>query len=204
MNLFEPVLLSISANLDTFTMAMSYGMKKIRLRIFSILLIALITTAGTFVSMVCGAALTQVITVRAASLIGSVLLTGLGVWMVMDYYKTLQKDKRQKDHAQPSYCDILADPVKADKDSSGTLDAKEAVALAIALTINNVGIGIAASVAGIDLFLNTACTFIFTFLSIALGVKVGNRFVSRFLGKYAGLFSGLIVIALGIYEAIAG
>jgi len=200
MNLITALLLSTSANLDTFAVAISYGIKKIKLSLFSILLITFITTTGTFISMYFGLAFTKIISVDIAAIIGSVMLIGIGLYMILDYYKkskskneTLAKDKL-------TYSQIIDNPIKADKNNSGDLDFKETITLSLALTINNLGIGVAASIAGINIYLNTICTLIITLLSIILGSSIGNSYLSKFFGKYSGLVSGLIIVALGIYE----
>ena len=47
------------------------------------------------------------------------------------------------------------DAEKADIDNSGDLDLKECLTLSIALTLNNLSLGVVASIAGINILLNT-------------------------------------------------
>ena len=82
------------------------------------------------------------------------------------------------------------------------LTLKESITLSLALTINNLGIGIAASIAGISIFLNTLCTFVITILSLILGLSIGNSYLSNIFGKYGGLVSGIIIVLLGLYECL--
>ena len=202
MNLISAILLSLSANLDTFTVAISYGIKKIKLSISNILLITFITTLGTFASMSLGLGLTQFISVYTANLIGSLMLIGIGIWILVDFFKqSHKKNQISSIENNSTYSQILSDPIVADKDHSGDIDFKESITLSLALTINNLGIGIAASIAGINIYLNTICTFIVTILSIVVGISIGSSYLSNLCGKYAGLISGLVIILLGLYEA---
>ncbi|RDY23539.1 sporulation membrane protein YtaF [Romboutsia maritimum] len=202
MNLISAILLSISANLDTFTVAISYGLKKIKLSTATVLLISLITTLGTFISMSLGLVLTKFISIYIANLIGSLMLICIGVCIFINFFKESHKNKQTYlIENNSTYSQILTNPITADKDNSGDIDFKESITLALALTINNFGIGIAASIAGINIYLNTFCTFIVTILSILLGISIGNSYLSKLCGKYAELISGLVIIILGIYEA---
>ena len=54
MNFLSPCLLAISSNLDTLSVATSYGLKKINMTKSSVLLISIITSLGTFFSMYIG------------------------------------------------------------------------------------------------------------------------------------------------------
>ncbi|ORX22526.1 sporulation membrane protein YtaF, partial [Thermoanaerobacterium sp. PSU-2] len=54
MHVISSLLFSISANIDNFTVAIAYGIKKIRIGILSNLLIALVSGIGTFLSMFIG------------------------------------------------------------------------------------------------------------------------------------------------------
>ncbi|MEF9992443.1 MAG: sporulation membrane protein YtaF [Romboutsia sp.] len=202
MNLASALLLSISANLDTFAVAVSYGLKKMKLSFSSILFIAFITSIGTFLSMYLGLLATSFISIRLANSIGSLMLIAMGVWFVFDYFKNNNSNSLQDQSIKnfPTYHDILSDPLKADKDNSGNIDFKECITLSIALSLNNIGLGIAASIAGINIYLNTCFTFIVTLLGFYLGGIIGRSYLSKIFGKYSSLISALIIIILGFYE----
>ncbi|MCC3868269.1 manganese efflux pump MntP family protein [Terrisporobacter mayombei] len=198
MNLITAILLSISANLDTFTVATSYGIKKIRLSFLPLFLITTITTAGTFISMCFGASITNYISADMAALVGSLMLVGIGIYMIVDYYKNT-KIEGCDCICNESNCKPL-ETMLENENKSNELTLKESITLSLALTINNLGIGVAASIAGISIYLNTICTFIITILSLILGLAIGNSYLSKIFGKYAGLASGIIILILGLYE----
>lgn len=126
-----------------------------------------------------------------SNLIGSIMLILIGTWTIgKASLKSMYSD------------DILANPEKADVDKSSSIDAKESVTLAFALTINNVGLGIGASITGLNIAITAVLTFIFSLLMIMIGYILGSYYLSKVFSKRATIISGLIIIALGIYEIL--
>lgn len=204
MHLLSSLLFALSANIDNFTVGIAYGIKKIKIPFFSNLLIAFITAAGTCISMAIGIAVSKILTPSSANILGSVILILLGVWIAKDYFKygkAAQDDQPEKTH-KPHYDQILSEPEKADRDHSGTIDSKESLTLALALMVNNFGLGIGASITGLNIAVTALCTFFFSILSILIGCLLGKRCFSTFFGRFAPLLSGLIVIVLGVYELL--
>ena len=103
-----------------------------------------------------------------------------------------------KDYSSNS---ILENPEKIDKDSSFSIDPKESITLAFALTINNIGLGIGGSIAGLNILITSFLTFIFSFLMILIGYFIGSKYFSKVLGNRATFVSGLLMIGLGLSEA---
>lgn len=202
MNYTTALLLSVSANLDTFAVCISYGMKKVKLSFIGALLISLITSLGTFLSMYLGKIITNFISPKIVTIIGGILLLILGLKIVIDFLKKYRKSHVEDllRHKKVSYGEILDNPIKADADNSGDIDIKECITLSIALTLNNLSVGIAASIAGISILLNTLFTFILTWINIGIGFYVGRRYASKLVGKYSDLVSGILIIILGIYQ----
>lgn len=195
-NFLSVLLLSVSSNLDTVTVAISYGMNKIKIPWISSLLIAIISTLGTFLSMEFGSLLVDFIPANLADLIGGLMLIIIGVWFLIDF---LRKNKTVKLSYDQDL--IIDENFMADKDNSGDISIKETIPLALALTINNLGVGIAASITGISILYSTICTFIVTLISIWCGSWIGQGVASKLLGKYAPIISSILLIILGIYES---
>lgn len=191
MHILSSLLFALSANADNFVVGLSYGIKKIRIGLPSNFLIALISLLGTILSMSLGKVIYQFIPEHMSNIIGSILLILLGSWTII---KPLLKGEDPND--------ILENPEKADKDNSLYIDVKESVTLAFALTINNIGLGIGASVTGLNIALTSVLTFMFSLLMIIMGYFLGSSFSSKEFNHRATIVSGLIIIALGIYEML--
>lgn len=204
MNFLSPCLLAISSNLDTLSVATSYGLKKINMTKSSVLLISIITSLGTFFSMYIGEFISRLFNLEIANIFGSVLLVFIGFYFLIEYIKAVKKNRGEDisyyvENSQ-KYNDVLENPTIVDKDASGEIDIKESLILSFALTINNLSVGIASSITGVSISLSVFFNFIITILSIYLGHYLGNTYLSKLFGKYSNLISGVLLIILGIYE----
>ncbi len=96
---------------------------------------------------------------------------------------------------------ILNNPIIADWDFSGHIDLREATALALGLTLNNIPNGVGAGMLGLNASIITLAVFVCSIITIWLGISFGHLGFRR-LGNSAGLLSGLLLILVGIYEII--
>ena len=92
-------------------------------------------------------------------------------------------------------------PEQPPADAYGTrLGLRESAALAAALMVNNMGLGVGARITGLSIVKTTACTFVCSLILLAGGAAVGRRFGGGHLGRYAGVCSAALIVALGVYE----
>ena len=199
MNILAILLFVFSSSFDIFTVSIAYGLKNIKINLSSNLVIAIISSLGTFLSMELGTALTSILPEKSAAIIGGVILLILGIYFIYDYYKELKVNKSIKicEYAKSPIC-ILDKPEIADIDKSGTIEFKESFMLSIALALNNIGLGIGASVAGLNIVLTTLITFIFSIIIIPLGLYCSRKLLNNKLGEKGSLISGILLIILAI------
>ena len=215
MHIISSILLAFSSSLDSLIIGITYGIKKIEIKLFINIIIALIVTLGTFLSMVLGAILGKFIPIYVCDYIGATLLIAVGFWMTFDFYKEIRCSKENKNEdsicsnknnseliESLNYDDILKNNKTADIDGSGNIELKEAISLALALSINNFALGIGGSMSRISITLTTIFTFIFSVFILIIGLKIGNSFLSKICGKYSGLLSALIIIVMGIFQML--
>lgn len=204
MHIISSIILAFSASIDSLIIGLAYGIKKIKIGFISNIVIAIVITLGTFLSMYIGLILSKFIPKEFCSLIGSFLLIGMGFWMLYDEYKKKISENNISGELMDSlnYDEILINDKTADIDHSGNIDIKEAITLALALSINNLALGIGGSIAGLSIALTTIFTFIFSILTLLLGLKIGNSYLSKFFGKYSSYISAFIIIAMGLVELI--
>lgn len=213
MHILSILLFVISASLDNLVVGIAYGVKKLKISLISNLLIAFISCAGTFLSMLVGKLIGYFISPIYANVIGSSILIILGLWFIISSLKKREIKKEesaietpQKKQAKIEYynCgELLQSPEKADIDNSGNIDLKEALALGFALALNNMGLGIGASISGLSLTLTSLLTFVFSFLTIPIGYYIGKKFLSTILESNADIISGIIIILLALYQFFA-
>lgn len=182
-------LLSFSSCLDSMVVGIAYGMRRIKIGIVSNLIIACLTTVGTFLSMLFGKQLATILPSVMANYIGATVLFLFGLSFVI--------------HGLTKKTDgMTAFALKSDVDKSGDIGKRESVVLALGLTINNIVVGIAASFASVNIILASLFTLIFSIGSLYLGLYLGKNFIGKVLGKYATLIAGVVLIVLGISQIL--
>lgn len=90
-----------------------------------------------------------------------------------------------------------------DKDQSGNIELRESFAFGFALSINNIGLGISASMAGLSVIAASVSSFVCSLVFICASNLFGESCISKFLGKYSEPISSALIILLGIYEMLA-
>ncbi|MDR1558143.1 MAG: manganese efflux pump [Clostridiales bacterium] len=188
------VLCAVSANLDTLAVSAAFGVKKVKISFPAAIAISVISTFGTWISMSLGVLLTDRINSAIMNWTGAIVLMGMGVWFIINGIREAG--------GHDSTPAMLSHPETADSDHSGSIDLKESVALASAMTVNNLAVGAAAGVAGLDVRITIAFTFLATLLCMKLGVEIGGKFLARWLGKYASLISGCLIFLIGMASAV--
>jgi len=204
MQILSAILFVLSASTDNFVVCLCYGIKKIKINLSINFLIAIISSVGTVISMELGNLIATFVPNNFTRILGGTILILIGLWAIISEFTENKKSSKTTEKSSLSNIeDILSNPENADKDTSGSIDLKESFSLAIALALNNMGLGIGASIAGLNIILTTILTFFISIITISLGLTIGNKYLSKKLGKYAAVISGLIIILLGIYEMLA-
>ncbi|MCD7947225.1 MAG: sporulation protein [Oscillospiraceae bacterium] len=176
-------LFALACNLDTVLIAAGYAVKGIHIRFRGCVLIAAVTTAITYLSLVLGDLTAQIIAPGSANVLGGIALVGLGMWFFLSW---MRSGGVQEDESEPSKLKSLWG----------------CVSLAGALAVNNAGIGVAAGVSGLHPLLCALCNFVITLAAIPLGTWLARRVFGRFLGRYALPLSAGILILLGIFGVL--
>ncbi len=198
--LLSSLLFSLSSNLDNVVVGTAYGLKKIKIGLIANLTIAIITSTGTFLSMSIGVYVSKFLPSYISNSLGAGTIIILGGYFVTESLIKLKYNKNSKELALKDIDDMIEYAEKSDLDNSGDIDMKEAILVAFALTFNNLGTGVAASITGVSIQFTVAFTFILSILTIKLGEAIGNNVLGTFLGKYGPLISGILLIMLGIIE----
>lgn len=203
MHIFSSILLAFSSSIDSLIIGIAYGVKQIRIKLIINLVISIIVTLTTFLAMCLGHLICDYIPTSICNYIGSSLLIIVGLYILWDYYE--KKHKHTEENLVEfinslDYDEIVELNKTADINGSGNIEISEAITLALSLSINNLALGIGASISGISIFLTTILTFVFSVITMIIGLKLGARYLSKIFGEYSPLFSAIIIIAMGIFE----
>lgn len=188
MHLISSLLFAFSANIDAFIVGMSCGIKKDHISFIGNIVISLITLTGTVFSITAGLTVLPLLPHWAEQVCGSSILMLLGIYYIIKYFLHFTK----VDNTSFSESDV--------EKESKVLSYKETVILGIALSVNNMGMGIGASITGMSLIPTSLFTFLFSILLLFAGNHVGEARIFKTVKQYADPLSGLLLIALGVYE----
>lgn len=192
MHFISIILFSISANIDAFFLGAAYGTKGCRYHIVDNITISFLTSIGTFLSMFLGKWLVSILSISTANTFGCLIIIFLGVWMMMDYFfkKNVPEELTEKEKK------ALSSP----RSKWHSMPIASLIALSLALTLNNLGLGFGAGITGLNPYLTSILTFFFSLFFLTSGMSVGKKYLSDIFGKYAVLISGFLILVLGIYE----
>lgn len=223
MHLLSSALLSVSSSLDNLGVAIAFGMRKIRLPFISNLIIAVMTSLGTYISMKAGEYVFTLMPTVLANYLSSGIMIAAGGWVMFQSRAKPDENngKREKEYevAARDSVDvthrtvisvrikslglliyILREPATVDRDYSGSIDFKEAFLLGLALTLNNLAGGIGGGMAGLNPELTATLTLITSLIFFVTGMRVGHNYFSNWIGERASQMAGLVLIAIGVYE----
>ena len=193
------LLFVVAASLDILVVSLAYGLKNIKINFSSTLVIASISALGTFLSMILGKFLIDVIPIRLGDILGGLVLLILGLYSVYSYFKEKKSLKESILDKNNSPILILENPEIADKDKSGNIDFKESLSLSLALALNNFGLGIGASISGINVGFTTLSTFLISLIFVSLGFFMSKKIKGKNLSKNSDLVAGIIIIVLSLF-----
>lgn len=186
MSLIPPFIFACTVNIDAFLVGLSYGFRSLRITIYQNLLISLISLAGTMLSILSGSAVLLFLPPHSACLLGSGLLAGFGCFYLGKYLLC------QLHILLPAAADAPRLP----------LSLRTTLLLGLSLSCNNIGIGVSASLGGISLAATAFITFVTSVLFLSAGNALGHSSLLPLSESTADLLSGIMLILLGLYNAI--
>lgn len=175
--------LVIAVSLDGFGVGVTYGMRRIHVPLFALLIIMLCSGVIVLLSMTIGNMLSVFISPHFAKVIGGCILIAIGIFSLVNIIyakKNINKKDKQtsKEKGKYSIASVLKTPDKADIDSSGVISPNEALLLGIALALDAFGAGLGASIIGYSPVLTTisiACmSGIFVFCGLRIGLMISK------------------------------
>ena len=190
----------LAVSLDAFAISLAYGSSNIRIPFKSIVVINLVGTSMLAVSLYAGSFLGNFIT--HPEYLAAGILFVLGSIKIFDcLIKRAIKKAQGEKKITFSFLDInfiltiYGNPHLADADQSRHISPKEAVALAIALALDNMAVGVGAGLVanplpaiGLNLIIGT--------LAIVAGLGLGRKFIRE--GIDISWVGGLVLISVAV------
>lgn len=191
------LLFSIAVTCDGLVIGLSYGARKIKVNFICNVIVGIISCLGTMSGMYIGQLFDIFLLESITATLGSILLFLFGLYM---FYQAIYKQisaRKQRKTLIASTADLAE---TFDKDHSKSIDFKESIILGIFLCINNIGLGIGASLAGLNITITSITCLILSILFIEFGCHLTYNYLSEKTVKYAEYIASLMIMFLAIYE----
>lgn len=226
------ILLSFAVSLDGFGVGITYGVRKIRIPIPSVMIISVFSGLVILLSMTVGNLLVKWMSPHGASSVGAIILIGIGIWALVQFARGGDSDdteraagRSKKAAAGAEKADdspvplkrelwtleirqwgiiiqILRTPAAADMDRSGTISAGEASLLGAALSLDAFGAGIGAAMVGFPPLLTAALIAASSGSFLWIGTRVGFRVSGWRWVRRLTVLPGIILIAMGLFKLL--
>ena len=203
------VLLALALSIDCLGAGFSYGLQKIMLPWYGILIICCCSGTVLAGSMLLGGWLEQFIAPALVRLLGAGLLIGLGFCILG---KSIQELVQQEEADQALFqwkiarfgimIQILKEPRRADLDRSGMISSKEALWLGLALSLDSCGAGIGMALMGYSPLWTSLCTAVSACLFLSAGLYLGDHVGERLSYKKIKLLPGCLLIFIGVLRLV--
>lgn len=202
------LLFAAAANMDSFLIGLSYGLKKIRINGKINNIVGIITAIGTALSMLFGQGILTLFPFGSANAAGGLLILGIGLAgflrfaLPQESNPVSNQENRESDQKLTRESGQKAD-LKSKSDTGGkTLTIRQVVWLSLALTVNNIALGVGASFTGMHVLSTTLCSFLISVLFLYSGNTIGYQSILPLHARYAEGLANLMIVLLGLYEML--
>ncbi|WP_182201058.1 sporulation membrane protein YtaF [Paraliobacillus salinarum] len=203
------VLLTFAVSLDSFSVALTYGLRDVLISIRSIIIIGIISAIVFFIAMLIGNAITILITPVASNVIGGLLLICIGIWVLLSVFKS-NDSKASKTAIEWKIeikslglvIQILKKPLLADMDRSGNISGMEVILLGIALSLDSFAAGIGSALVGLPIILSAISIGVATSTFLYLGLQTGKKLSNSKAFARLSMLPGILLILIGIIKMV--
>lgn len=204
------LLLAFAVSMDSFGVGLTYGLRKMKLPLMSLLFIAGFSAISILIAMAIGGFIQQLISPTLAESIGGVILIGIGIWAIYQIYRPAKNDQKTKKEKETLInlelkrlgivIKVLRKPMYADLDNSGTITGREAFLLGLALSLDAFGAGIGAALIGFSPWIMAVAVGVMCGVCLSLGMKSGWFFSEAKWVKRFSFIPGLLLIIIGVWS----
>lgn len=209
MELIAVILFALAVSADGFVAGIAYGINKIRIPLFSLVVIALASACAVTISMICGKGLASILPDFVASAAGALILLVIGIYFLLRACreKIAGLEGNGEDplvilniRSLGIIIHILKEPSSADLDASGEISAREAFFLGFALALDALGAGIGVAMAGFNILFTAIAVGMLKFILINSGIIIGRVIRHERWKTVSSVIPGMIFITIGILE----
>ena len=195
MLLVSSLLFGVSASLDALLLGVSYGLRGVHIRLLQNLFISVITLLGTCLSVSLGSFLTPMLPSVISGCAGSLILMFLGVYYITKWILSALQCRISGQSEEPKEAALTSAERPCPR-----LTILQLFLLSLALSVNNLGIGLSASMAGLTLIPAAIATGACSVLFLYLGNRLGRSRLLQLIGNLSEPISGVLLIGLSLFQ----
>lgn len=223
------ILLALAVSLDGFGVGASYGIRKIKIPLVSVIIIALMSGVVMYASMYIGVWLAACFSPNLATMLGAIILIAIGIWAIWQMLRHKEDDGQAEDNVPGGsdlerlpisgenasiqrkllsievkrlglVIEILRTPSVADVDRSGVISPSEAALLGLALSLDAFGAGIGAALMGFSPIWTALVICISSGCFIYAGLRVGFKVSHLPWVRRFSFLPGCMLILIGLLK----
>lgn len=211
--LYNYIMLALCVSIDSLGTGITYGLKNTKISNLAKVTLFFISFVITSLSLLIGNTISSLLSSFLCNLIGALILCSMGLWIT---FQALKKDNPEKDLPKHNVqhtnvyefflkslgitIKIIRDPKYSDLDNSNNIDTREALFLAIALSLDSIGVSIGGSILGISSILFPFLVSLFQLAFLSIGSLLGNRLKNshNIPDNVWSVIAGTLLIFIGI------
>ncbi len=187
------LLIALVSNVDNLAAGVAFGMRGTRIAVAPNVIIAAVTMAATAGAMTSGHELSRLLSPELAAALGASIVSAIGVWTVLASLHDMRLPASSRGDQLQGGRSLFG----GEFDRAESISCREALALGVALALNNAAAGVGAGVAGISPLVTTMLAGALSLICIREGSRVGMSLGRAAGGSWAPLISGLILVGVG-------
>lgn len=205
--IFEALLIASALSVDAMVSGFAYGANGIKIPFSSNTIINIFCSACLAISLLFGRVISSFLPATFTSIICFAILFLLGLIKIFDWLikRVIRKHKHLKKNVSFSAFNlgfiltIYANPENADDDHSKVLCGKEALCLAIALSLDSMVAGIGAGISNFSIVWAIIFSLFTDMIAVWLGCFLGRK-MSKKLSIDLSWVSGVLLIGLALLK----
>ena len=227
--LINSLILAISSSIDSLGIGITYGIKNTRISYMAKVVLFAISFIISIISIWFGTFLKNILSISFTKYIGSFILIFMGIFMC---FQAIKKDKNKEKFNNLLSSDnlnkntiqyvnkekiysffirflgitiqIIKNPSSYDFDKSNSIDAKEALFLGLALSLDSFCIGVSLSMLDISSIIFPFAISLFQLLFMSFGNYLGRKLnkISHFPDNVWSISSGILLSIIGFCKLL--
>lgn len=207
-------ILALSVSIDSLSIGITYGLKDTNISYIGKVILFITSFVISVISIWFGNSIKNIFPDVAAKLIGTFILIFMGAFIIYQSvcksdikYKNLEHDTEEKIYSffikfLGITIQIIKNPISSDFDNSKKIDAKEALFLGLALSLDAFCVGIGSGIIGLNSFIFPFLTSLFQLIFLNIGVIFGNKLnsLAKLPDNIWSIISGTLLILIGILK----